>query len=79
MSDEQESSKVGILACIGIILILIGALVKMSTIPMILFILFGSICFCCLPIKLLEDYLPKQAERTDFSHLDLSEDRRDDY
>lgn len=74
MSDEQQSSKVGIAACIGIILILIGALVKMPLIPMILFILFGSGCFCCLPIKLLEDYGVKQAERTDFSHLDLSPD-----
>lgn len=79
MSDEQESSKVGIAACIGIILILIGALVEMPLIPMILFILFGSICFCCWPLMLLEDYVAKKAERTDFSHLDLSEDRRDDY
>ncbi len=80
MSDEQERNNVGILACVGIILILLGALVKMAELAMIILIVVGSLCFSCWPLMLLQDYCTEQAERRpprgnyDRPDLDLSPD-----
>lgn len=83
MSNEQERNNVGIAACVGIILILIGALVKMSQIPMILLIVVGSCCFSCYPLMLLQDYCIKQAERRpprgNYDRPDLDLRPEDDY
>ena len=70
MSDEQGRNNVGIAAFFGIILILIGALVKMSQIPMIVLIVVGSGCFSCYPLMLLQDYWAMQAQRKNFRKID---------